>query len=291
MSWFNGEGGASPPSTTGDGSPPPPPPQEQSRGPDLTGAPDFMKEPSVQSFWTPPEEGKETDWQGLAQRLAGAVKEGRTKIGQQGELLAKHTVPDSLAPYEEGLELDTLLKAHERTAYTPETAKQLLAQAHAAEIGPGPARTLLQAQVRSTHEAAPPVKDAATRRDEAIAALNATGRPGSEMAKRIQSVGGRLIAEGRVTQEQADAWADSLTSPERIEIAHAMVQMMAPGNPASGPTGTNGSAHLLEELQKKVDDPRFGSDHAYTQAVERELKQHEGLIATRWSAMEAPNSG
>ena len=289
MSWFNG-GGESAATSTADGSPPPAPAAnaDANAAPDLTGAPEFMQDKAVQSFWTPPAEGTDPDWMGVAQKLAAAVKDGRTKIGEQGAQLARYTVPDSVAPYEEGLELETLVKAHERAGVSAEQAKQFLAQAHAAKVPPGPARDFLHAQLKSRHEAAPVVKDAATRRDEAIASLNAAGRPGSEMAKRIQGVGGRLIAEGKWTEEQAEAFADALTSPAAIEAAN-VVFSLAPANPAS-PGQSVGSATLMRELEAKLDKAIAEDDHVALATIGRQLEQHKGLVGTKYQDMVPPNA-
>ena len=247
--------------------------------PDLTGKPAWMPD----SFWQAPAEGAEADYAKMAEKMAASLKEGRQKITSQGEQLARYVVPDGTAPYFEGLDKATLLATHQRSGVDEAQIDQFMAQARSAGIGPGPAQAMLQSWMRSRHEATPVPKEAAQLAEDAVAELNGQGRPGSEMARRVRAWVGSMVETSKLSEAQAESLGALMGSAAGIEAAHALIGAV-PASPASrGGTTMNGSA-ILDELDKKIEDPRFGTDPTYTEQVKREMEQHESLIATRYSA-------
>ena len=247
--------------------------------PDLTGKPDWMPD----NFWVAPEGDAAADYAKMAEKMAASLKEGRQKITSQGEQLAKYVVPDGTAPYFEGLDVATLAKAHERSGVDEAQVQQFMAQARSAGVGPGPAQALLQSWMRSRHEATPVPKGAAQLAEDAVAELNGQGRPGSEMARRVRAWVGNMVGTERLSEAQAESLGALMGSAAGIEAAHALIGNV-PASPASkGGATMNGNA-LLDALDKKIEDPRFGTDPTYTEQVKKEMEQHEALIATRYSA-------
>ena len=291
MSWFaSGEGagaenGAGPGEGTAQAQNAPQEGTGEASGgtPDLTGKPDWMPD----AFWGgPPEEGKAADWQGMAQKMAGALKEGRQKITEQGELLAKHTVPDSVAPYFEGVDKAALLEAHARSGLDEAQVDQFMAQARSAGIGPGPARAMLQSWVKSRHEATPETPTEDAQREKAVAELNAAGRPGSEIARRVRTWGAGLLSEGKLSEKQAQALARTATTSDGLEALHAIMGSAAVAPVGQGRSQSAVNQTAMEDLEKRMSDPRFGDDGdpAFTQAVLRDLKAHQSVFTAKYGA-------
>lgn len=297
MSWWTetaenagtGAGAAGAP-TPGGGSPPAPNAAPGAgEGPsgghtDLTGKPEWMPD----SFWVAPGEGGTADYAKMAEKMAGALKEGRQKIQQQGESLAKYVVPEGTAPYFEGLDKATLLATHQRSGLDEAQMDQFMAQARSAGVGPAPAQALLQSWMRSRHEATPVPKEAAQLHEEAVAALNGQGRPGSEMARRVRSWVGTMVDSSKLSAEQAESLGTAMQSSHGIEALHALIGNV-PASPAAGKGVTMNGNAILDALDKKVEDPRFGTDPMYTEQVKREMEQHESLIRTRYDPGAIPS--
>ena len=287
MSWFSEEGASDAPQATetgagtegADTAPSPVNGAEEPSG-DLTGKPEWMPD----AFWVAPAEGAAADYASMAEKMASSLKEGRAKISQQGEALAKHTVPDSVTPYFEGLDKDTLVASHTRSGLDDAQVDQFMAQARSAGIGPGPAQVLLQSWMKSRHEATPEAKSGALLRDSAIAELNGQGRPGSEMAKRIQTWGAGLVRENKLSASQAEALEAMTHTAHGIEALHAVVGQ-APAAPVGGTPMTNANQQVMEELQKQMDDPRFGVDMDYTDKVAAKMQQHETLFERKYGSI------
>ena len=293
MSWWTdtasqAAGGAGTP-TLGGGSPQAPnaapePSQGVSGGtPDLTGKPSWMPD----NFWVAPGEGGTADYAKMAEKMASALKEGRQKISAQGEQLARFTVPEGTAPYFEGLDKATLLATHQRSGLDEAQMDQFMAQARSAGVGPAPAQALLQSWMRSRHEATPVPKDASVLHEEAVAELNGQGRPGSEMARRVRAWVGTMVEGSKLSAEQAESLGALMGSAHGIEAAHALIGSV-PAAPTAGRGVTMNGNAVLDALDKKIEDERFGTDPVYTEQVKREMEQHESLIRTRYDPGSIP---
>ena len=270
----DGTQGAQQPTPGGDSTPPVNTAPEPSQA-DLKGKPDWL--PS--NFWVKPaEEGGAADWQTMAKALAASVAEGSKKVTEQGQALARYTVPDSVAPYFEGIDKATLVSAHARSGIDEAQLDQMVAQMRSAGVGPGPAQAFMQSWVKSRHEATPEPKSTDALRDAAIAELNASGRPGSEMAQRIRQWGSGLVRESKWTAEQASAVEAVMHTPQGIEALHAILgQTAAPvGKTGAGSTTVNRS--VLEGLRKRMQDPKFGTDAGFTAQLEADLERHRSLF-------------
>ena len=288
MSWWTdtasqAAGGATAPEAGGDSPSAPNGAQEDSQGPsgvpvDLTGKPAWMPD----SFWMPPGEGGTADYAKMAEKMAGALKESRQKITQQGESLAKYTVPEGTQPYLEGIDKGALVAANGRSGLDEAQIDQFMAQARSAGVGPAPAQALLQSWMQSRHEATPVAKEAAQLHEEAVAELNGQGRPGSEMANRVRKWVGGMVSEQKLSEGQAEALGALMGSAAGLEAAHALIGTV-PAGPPSSKGATHGSQAILEALDKKIEDERFGTDPSFTEAVKREMEQHESLLAARYA--------
>ena len=246
---------------------------------DASGRPAWMPE----SFWVAPAEGGTADYAAMAEKMAGALKESRTKIGEQGEALARHTVPEAVAPYFEGLDKAALASANARSGLDEAQIDQFMAQARSAGIGPGPAQAMLASWMKSRHEATPEAKGGDVLRDEAIAELNAQGRPGSEMARRVRTWGAGLAREQKLSERQLEAIETLTHTAAGLEALHAIMGE----RPAPVGAGVNDTAGktILDELERAMEDERFGTDPAYTSALEARLKQHESLFERRYGSI------
>lgn len=288
MSWFDGEGapdatGAAETGASGGGAAGAAPGAEDGAGEatgDLTGKPEWMPD----AFWMAPGEGGTADYAAMAEKMAGSLKEGRAKISQQGEALARHTVPDSVTPYLEGLDKGTLVSTHARSGLDDAQIDQFMAQARSAGIGPGPAQGLLQSWMKSRHEATPEAKTGEALRDAAVAELNAQGRPGSEMARRIRTWGAGLVRENKLSADQAGALEAMTHSAHGLEALHALMGA-APAAPVGGTQMSNAGSQILDDIQKEMDDPRFGVDSEYTERVAARMQQHESLFEKRYGSI------
>ena len=274
-----GEGGGTPTPATN-------PPQEGTSAPpgggttltaeQLKGKPDWLPG----NFWSPVEEGKSADWEAISKKLSGSVAEGTKKISEQGEKLAKYTVPDSVAPYFEGVDKEALVKATERAGYDSAALDGMFDRLRSAGVGPGPARAFVQAELKSRHEAAPEPKTGEMLRQAAVAELNAAGRPGSEMAKRVQTWGAGMLREGHLSEGQATALEALTHTKDGLEALHAIM-----GQTPAGPVGKTGGEQratvaALDALKAKMRDPKFGVDQLYTDEVEREMRANPSLFAS-----------
>ena len=270
-SWWeegSAEGGEQQPSLDLGGTKDAPPAQ------DLTGKPEWLPD----SFWQAPEkEGEAADWQAMAQKMAGSLKEGRQKITEQGEKLAKLVVPEGTAPYLEGFDKDAFVKATERSGYDATAIDGAISRMRSAGIGPGPARAFLEAELKARHEATPAPKTPDVLADAAIAELNAAGRPGSEMAKRIRTWVGGMVGEEKLSQGQAEALGALMGSAAGLEAAYALIGTV-PAGPAEGKGTTNSTKSIVESLDKKIEDPRFGVDPAYTMRVKKEMEANQAAV-------------
>ena len=283
MSWFDEDGGTTNAETSTQT-------QEQSteqpKGddkPDLSGKPDWIQD----QFWIAPKEGGQPDYPAMLRKANDSFVETRKKVSDQGEQLAKYTVPDSVAPYLEGLEVDALLKANERAGWTPERVQQFMAQARAAGVGPAPAQVQLQAHLKSRHEATELPKTPEALAEAAIAELNGQGRPGSEMAKRIRSVVGRMVTEGTISKEGAEALVPR--SAAHVEALNAILGMTAsgPAGRTDGRSTSVSSQESWEALQKRMGNPKLFGDEApaaENAITMRMLQQHEGLVQQRYGS-------
>ena len=294
MSGFFSEGAQEPAggaqdTTTGKGSTPAPngaqEPAQALTQEDLKGKPEWLPD----NFWSKVEEGKAADWQAISRKLAGSVAEGTKKITAQGEQLARYTVPDSIAPYLEGVDKDALVKATERSGYDSAALDGMFTRLRSAGVGPGPARAFVQAELKSRHEATPEPRTGAVLREAAIAELNAAGRPGSEMARRVQTWGAGMLREGHLSEGQASAIETLTHSKDGLEALHALMGQ-APASPVGntgGPTRVNHTA--LEAIRKKMADPRFGdpSHQEYTEEVAREMEANRSLFEAAAAAQAA----
>ena len=232
---------------------------------DLTGKPDWLEA----RFWVPPAEDGQTDWAGIAQKIQSSWAEGSKKISEQGTALAGYKVPDSMAPYHEGLDVKTLLEATPRSGLSPEAAERFLTLARSSGVGPQPAQAMLQAFVKGQHEATPEAKSAQLLREEAVAALNANGRPGSEMARRVTTWAQGLQREGKLPDKQVEAMGKLMETPDGVELAHMLMGNL-PAAPAGGEGATNVTRTRVEAVLEKMSDERFGDDPQFTAQVERE---------------------
>ena len=255
---------------------------ETSTETNLAGKPEWMPD----SFWIAPEAEKEADWQAMAKKLAGSAGESRKKIGEQGELLKKYTVPDSVTPYFEGLDKGALVKAHERSGLDEAQIEQFMAQARSAGIGPEPARALLQSWAKSRHEATEAPKTPAQLAEAGIAELNAAGRPGSEIGQRVKGYMARLVAEEKISKAGAEA-----LMPRNAAGWEALNAMMGLTRTGTGPAGsTSGTSHATEtamdELRKEMADPKFGDggDPAYTARVMKKMLANKTAIVAKHRA-------
>ena len=280
MSWWN-EGGGEPPQDSQETKPDPGTTpgetgdtKDGAPKADLTGKPDWMPD----NFWMAPEGDAAADFAKMAEKMAGALKEGRQKITTQGEQLAKYVVPDGTAPYFEGLDKDAFVKAHERSGLDAAQIDQFMAQARSAGIGPAPARALLQSWGKSRHEATEAPKTPEMLAEAAIAELNAAGRPGSEMAKRVRTWVGGLVGEQKLSEKQAEALGVLMGTSHGLEAAHSLIGTV-PAGPADSTRVTHSNKSIVDAINKKLDDPRFGVDPAYTADVMREQKANESAIA------------
>ena len=274
MSWWNEDG--APPAGGGEdtgGTKDGPP------AADLTGKPAWMPD----SFWVAPEEGGTADFAKMAEKMAGALKESRQKITTQGEQLARFTVPDGTAPYFEGLDKATLVKANERSGYDEAALDGMMARLHSAGVGPGAAQAFVQNELKARHEATPVAKSLAELMESAVAEGNAQGRPASEMLRRIQAHVKDKVDRGQWTEKQAEAWARSLTDFDGIEAAHSLL-VSAPAGPAEGKGITSSAKTIVEAINKKIDDPRYGVDPTFTNQVKAEQVEHAALIAQFYAA-------
>ena len=247
--------------------------QNASSAADLTGKPDWMPD----AFWVSPEEGKEADWQGMSQKMATSFKETQRKVTEQGNKLAQHVVPDSITPYFEGIDKDTLISSHQRAAFSPEMVDQFMAQARSAGIGPGAAQGLLTNWMKSRHEATPEAKSGNMLRDEAIAELNAAGRPGSEMAKRVKTWGAGMLREQRLSDKQAEALEVLTHTPAGIEALHTLIGSPTIAPPAGEQVSLSNKS-VLDDLNKRYDDQRYGTDTGFTQETDEIAERHRSLI-------------
>lgn len=279
-------GATNDPGTGGGGTQAPNAPQEAPQtltAEQLKGKPDWLGD----NFWSPVEEGKTADWEAIARKLSGSVSEGTKKITAQGEQLAKYTVPDSVAPYFEGVDKDALVKANERAGYDAAGIDGMFDRLRSAGVGPGPARAFVQAELKSRHEATPEAKSGEALREAAIAELNAAGRPGSEMAKRVQTWGAGLLRENQLSEAQAQAIETLTHSKDGLEALHALM-----GQAPAGPVGNTGGATrvnhtALEAIRKKMRDERFGVDQHYTEEVAREMEANRSLFEAAAAARAA----
>ena len=275
--------------TTGEGSTPAPngaqEPVQTLTQEDLKGKPEWLPN----HFWAKVDEGKTADWEAISRKLAGSVAEGSKKITAQGQELAKYTVPDSVTPYFEGVDKDALVKATERSGYDSAAVDGMFDRLRSAGVGPGPARAFVHAELKARHEATPEAKTGEVLREAAIAELNAAGRPGSEMARRVQTWGAGMLREGQLSEEQAGAIEALTHSKAGLEALHAIMGQ-APAGPVGntgGPTRVNHTA--LEAIRKKMADPRFGdpSHQAYTEEVAREMEENRSLFEAAAAARAA----
>ena len=233
------------------------------------------------SFWTPPAEGATADWQAMAEKVSKSYGEAQKKITTQGEALAKHTVPDSVTPYMEGLDPETLLKTHERAGFTPEMLDQAAAQARSAGIGPGAFQGFMQSWLKSRHEATAAPQSSEQRHEAAVAELNAQGRPGSEMAKRVRTWGAGLVRENKISEKQAAALEGLLHTADGIEVLHS-VMGQTPAPLPDGNTATRAGSAIVEEIEKLMDDDRYGTDPVYTEQVIAKAQRHESLLGQKY---------
>lgn len=245
---------------------------------DLTGKPDWMPD----SFWQAPEEGGTADYAAMAEKLAGSVKSGQQKITELSEKVAKHAVPEHVAPYTEGLDVDALLKANPRSGWTPERVEQAVAQARGAGVGPGAFQAFMQSHLKALHESTPEAQSVEQRHDAAVAELNAAGRPGSEMAKRVRAWGAGLKREGNLSEAQERALGELIGSAGGLELAHSV--MGAEHRPVPGSTGTatRATQAIVEKIDAMYADERFGVDMAFTAEVERLAQQNDAALATKY---------
>ena len=286
MSWFDEDTNEAPtgaqteaaetdtPTQEGEGS-------ETAETADLTGKPDWMPN----NFWIPPAEDGTADYQAMAERVVKSYKNAQSKISEQGDKLAKHVVPDSISPYLEGIDKSTLINANERSGMDDAQIDQFMAQARSAGVGPGPAQTLMQSWMKSRHEATPEPKDDSVLRENAIAELNAAGRPGSEMAKRVQSWGKGLLREEKISAKQAEALAQLATTPHGIEVLHSLMGQGPAPTVDSGKGPTRAAASVIEDIERQMEDPKFGVDPVYTGQVEARMRAHESILATKYRAV------
>ena len=275
MSWLSDapEGAGAPEGTGMRGGSPSAPnaPQEGAQEPsgpsvDLTGKPEWMDA----RFWMPPEEdGGAADFASMAEKMHRSWAEATKKVSEQGSALAGYKVPDSMAPYHEGLDVQAMLDAAPRAGLTPEAAQRFLTLARSSNVGPQPAQAMLQAFVKGQHEATPEAKDAGTLRQEAEAALNAAGRPGTEMAKRVRTWAQGLQREGKLPDKQAEAMGRLMETPDGVELAHMLMGSM-PSGPVGGESSTNVARSRIDAVLEKMGDDRFGDDPFFTAQVERE---------------------
>lgn len=254
---------------------------------DLTGKPEWMPD----NFWQAPEEGGAANWQAMAEKMAGSYKSGQQKITELSEKVAKHAVPEHTAPYTEGLDVDALLKANERSGWTADRVAQAVAQARGAGVGPGAFQAYLQSHLKALHEATPAAQTVEQRHDAAVAELNAAGRPGSEMARRVRAWGAGLKREGNLSDAQEAALAQLIGSAGGLELAHSV--MGAEHRPVPGSTGTatRATQAIVEKIDAMYDDERFGVDMAFTAQVERLAQQNDAALATKYRVDSAGDEG
>ena len=291
MNAFFGDGTGAPPPGPGATAPPadppaappaadPPPPA----GPavDLTGKPEWLPD----AFWKAPKEtGGAAPWEEIAQAVAKSQVEGRKKITEQGEMLAKFTVPDTTDPYFQGIDRETLLKTHERSGWTPEMLEQAAAQARSAGMGPGVFQGFVQAHLKAQHEATAAPKDAEALRGEAVAALNAQGRPGSQMLADVQRVGSAFVSEGRWTPEVGAAVAKLAESPEGLTALHGLLMESGPAAPPNGRTSlSHGNAQIVADIRARMADHRYPSDRAFTEKLKADMRRHASLLEASMDA-------
>ena len=281
MSWFDSEdkapaGGEDKPAEAQDTQP------KGDDKPDLTGKPDWLQD----QFWTAPKEGEQPDYPAMLRKANDAWAETRKKVSDQGEQLAKYTVPDSTAPYFEGIDTEALLKANGRAGWTTEMLQQAAAQARSAGIGPAPWQAQVQAHLKSRHEATPEAKTPEAEMEAAIAELNGQGRPGSEMGKRMASIMGKLVSEGTLSKEGAEALIPR--SAAAVEALNAILGRQG----TSGPTGRTGGSTVAnqttwEALTARMADPTKFGENADPMEHQKTLKMMEAsdsLIQARYGA-------